>query len=41
MIKLIMKMTGGPTHTKEAIEYTQWKRVDHFAENIITKFKLN
>lgn len=28
MIKLIMKMTHGPTKTDEPIEYTDWKRVE-------------
>ena len=30
MIKIIMKMTDGPTKTKTAIEYTDWKKVDAF-----------
>lgn len=30
MIKLIMKMTHGPTKTDEPIEYTDWKRVESF-----------
>ena len=34
MIRLIMKMTGGPTKTKEAIEYTDWNRVKLFAEKV-------
>ena len=34
MIKLIMKMTKGPTKTEEPIEYTDWKRVRAFADRI-------
>lgn len=34
MIKLIMKMTKGPTKTDQPIEYTDWKRVDAFASKI-------
>lgn len=34
MIKMIMKMTGGPTHTDSPIEYTDWKRVDAFVERV-------
>lgn len=34
MIKLIMKMTGGPTKTDQPIEYTDWNRVRSFGEKI-------
>lgn len=34
MIKLIMKMTGGPTKTNDAIEYTDWNRVRIFGDRI-------
>ena len=34
MIKLIMKITNGPTKSKEPIEYTDWKRVEDFATRI-------
>jgi len=35
MIKLIMKLTNGPTSTKSAIEYTNWDRVKILGEKII------
>lgn len=35
MIKLIMKLTHGPTKSDSAIEYTDWGRVREFGENII------
>ena len=35
MIKLIMKMTKGPTKTEKPIEYTDWDRVAAFAEKVI------
>jgi menaquinone-dependent protoporphyrinogen oxidase len=35
MIKLIMKMTKGPTKTDQPIEYTDWNRVDEFTAKII------
>jgi menaquinone-dependent protoporphyrinogen oxidase len=34
MIKLIMKITKGPTKSKGPIEYTDWKRVEDFATRI-------
>ncbi|MBP1840723.1 menaquinone-dependent protoporphyrinogen IX dehydrogenase [Formosa algae] len=34
MIKIIMKMTGGPTSSKTPIEYTDWDRVKAFALQI-------
>ncbi|MFY0652779.1 MAG: menaquinone-dependent protoporphyrinogen IX dehydrogenase [Cyclobacteriaceae bacterium] len=34
MIKLIMKITNGPTKTEKPIEYTDWQRVDDFSVNI-------
>lgn len=35
MIKLIMKLTNGPTKTSEPIEFTDWKRVNDFALKMI------
>lgn len=35
MIRLIMKLTNGPTRTKSAIEYTNWDRVKILGEKII------
>jgi menaquinone-dependent protoporphyrinogen oxidase len=32
MIRLIMRMTGGPTDPKGVYEFTDWRRVDAFAE---------
>lgn len=37
MIGLIMKMTGGETDKTKEIEYTQWDRVQAFAEKIADK----
>ena len=34
MIRLIMKITGGPTDPKTVIEYTDWPAVDAFARRI-------
>ncbi|QDO93912.1 menaquinone-dependent protoporphyrinogen IX dehydrogenase [Formosa sediminum] len=34
MIKLIMKMTGGPTSSTKPIEYTNWDRVKAFSVKI-------
>ena len=34
MIKLIMKLTGGPTKSVQPIEYTNWKKVDDFGLRI-------
>jgi len=31
-IRMIMKMTGGPTGGTEVIEYTDWDQVDRFAD---------
>ena len=36
MIKLIMKLTNGPTSTESAIEYTNWDRVKILGEKIVT-----
>ncbi|MDD3645864.1 MAG: menaquinone-dependent protoporphyrinogen IX dehydrogenase [Candidatus Gracilibacteria bacterium] len=36
MIKLIMKITGGPTKTPEPIEYTNWEKVKEFARDFDT-----
>ncbi|MGJ5640750.1 menaquinone-dependent protoporphyrinogen IX dehydrogenase [Formosa sp. S-31] len=38
LIKLIMKITHGPTQAKEPLEYTNWSRVDQFSETIIKTF---
>lgn len=35
MIQLIMKLTHGPTSSKEAIDYTNWKKVTIFSEKIM------
>ena len=34
MIRLIMKLTGGPTDTTEDTEFTDWKRVREFASQL-------
>lgn len=34
MIRLIMWLTGGPTDTRGAFEFTDWARVDAFASHI-------
>ena len=34
MIRLIMKLTKGPTKTESAIEYTDWNRVQKLGEKI-------
>jgi menaquinone-dependent protoporphyrinogen oxidase len=34
MIRLIMKMTGGPTDPQAQVEYTSWEAVDRFASAI-------
>jgi len=34
MIRLIMKMTGGPTDPQSRVEYTSWEAVDQFAKAI-------
>ncbi|HEY9183930.1 MAG TPA: menaquinone-dependent protoporphyrinogen IX dehydrogenase [Salegentibacter sp.] len=39
MIKLIMKLTHGPTKTEKAIEYTDWKRVRDFGELVLTRLE--
>ncbi|MGI9526574.1 MAG: menaquinone-dependent protoporphyrinogen IX dehydrogenase [Weeksellaceae bacterium] len=39
MIKLIMIMTKGPTHTNTPVEYTDWNRVKAFGDKIIESFK--
>lgn len=38
MIKLIMKLTGGPTDITENTEFTDWKRVKTFAEQLDQDF---
>ncbi|WP_223551385.1 menaquinone-dependent protoporphyrinogen IX dehydrogenase [Aestuariivivens sp. NBU2969] len=39
MIKLIMKLTNGPTKSKEPIEFTDWKKVNDFGLKIIENYK--
>ncbi len=34
MIQLIMKMTKGPTNTSLSVEFTNWKAVQQFAEEL-------
>ncbi|MFB9055788.1 menaquinone-dependent protoporphyrinogen IX dehydrogenase [Mariniflexile ostreae] len=34
MIKLIMKMTNGPTKSKKPIDYTDWQRVKDFSDKM-------
>lgn len=34
MIRLIMKMTGGPTDPRARVEYTSWEAVERFAQAI-------
>jgi len=35
MIRLIMKITGGPTHPDACVEFTDWAQVDRIAGEII------
>lgn len=35
MIRLIMKMTGGPTDGKAVVDYTNWDEVDRFADSMV------
>lgn len=39
MIKLIMKLTGGPTKSDNPIEFTDWKKVNAFGLSIIENYK--
>jgi menaquinone-dependent protoporphyrinogen oxidase len=39
MIKLIMKMTKGPTKTDQPIEYTDWNRVAEFSSKVLKNTK--
>ena len=39
VIKLIMKLTGGPTRTDSAIEYTKWEKVHSFGLSISEHYK--
>ena len=41
MIKLIMKLTNGPTNSIEPIEFTNWKKVTDFGIKISQAFKSN
>lgn len=34
MIRLIMKMTDGPTDPNTVIDYTDWEKVDKFADSV-------
>jgi menaquinone-dependent protoporphyrinogen oxidase len=34
MIRLIMRITGGPTDPRTTIEYTDWQQVDSIADAI-------
>lgn len=34
IIRLIMKLTGGPTDPKVCVEYTEWAKVDEFSNSI-------
>jgi menaquinone-dependent protoporphyrinogen oxidase len=36
MIRLIMKMTDGPTDTRAVIDYTQWDDVRAYGEHLLT-----
>lgn len=36
LIKMIMKMTNGPTKTNQPIEFTDWNRVKAFSQKILT-----
>jgi len=38
-IRMIMKMTGGPTGGTEVIDYTDWDQVDRFATNMANWFQ--
>ena len=38
MIKLIMKMTDGPTKSDKPIEFTDWKKVDGFSIKILKEY---
>ncbi|RFF26962.1 MULTISPECIES: menaquinone-dependent protoporphyrinogen IX dehydrogenase [unclassified Wenzhouxiangella] len=37
MIRLIMKMTGGPTDPSTVVDYTDWERVDRFADTVMER----
>lgn len=39
MIQLIMKITGGPTDTRQDTEFTDWKRVRDFAAQVDQDFQ--
>lgn len=34
MIRLIMKMTDGPTDPNTVIDYTDWEKVDKLADEV-------
>jgi menaquinone-dependent protoporphyrinogen oxidase len=36
MIRLIMKMTNGPTDTSAVIDYTNWDDVRAYGEHLLT-----
>ena len=35
MVRLIMYFSGGPTDLSKSYEFTDWKEVDRFADEII------
>lgn len=39
MIKLIMRLTNGPTKSDDPIEFTDWKRVDNFGLKISENYE--
>lgn len=39
MIRLIMKITGGPTNLDANIDFTRWDRVEALADQIVTTVK--
>ncbi|MHA7943754.1 menaquinone-dependent protoporphyrinogen IX dehydrogenase [Formosa sp. 3Alg 14/1] len=40
MIRLIMKLTHGPTKSDKPIEFTDWKRVNDFSSRISEDYKI-
>jgi menaquinone-dependent protoporphyrinogen oxidase len=35
LIRMIMRVTGGPTDPQTVVEFTDWDRVDAFAQRLI------
>ncbi|MGC3965350.1 MAG: flavodoxin domain-containing protein [Rhodocyclaceae bacterium] len=35
MIRLIMKLSGGPSDGVSVLDYTDWAQVDHFADRVV------